>query len=550
MQTMEPPLCVLHLEDDPYDAELIHELMLADGLASEVRRVASQEDFLAALRDQTYDLILADNSIPGFDGLSALALAREIAPDAPFVFVSGTLGEEIAIESLKSGAADYVLKQRLARLGPVLRRALERAAERRNRKRAEEALRQSEAQLRALITSLDDIVFELDEVGTYLNIWTADERLLFRPRQELIGQRLEDVLDKEFTSLFMDSIRRVLVIGRPENLEYPLEVLGGQRWFMARVSPIPSPDGSFHSACLLVRDITSRKQAEEEIRLRAAQQGALNAIIIAAAQAGSSLEKLLEVALDETIRAFGLEMGNIWIDQGDSFARGLPPDFNDSIEELTQTPGLLSDRTRATPDWQDLPADDPRTGLAELMARSGVRADIVTPLWRGDETIGGLSIMCAWRREWSENEVVLLEAVGRQLGIAAERARLLENTQTRLAHLIALREIDQAISSSLDLQFTLAVIFNQVTAQLGVDATDLLLLNPYSQTLEYKAGRGFRTRAIEGSRLSLGQGQAGLAALERRTIGPLDALTDTDFQRPSLLAVERFVSYCAVPLIV
>src|SRR5262244_4189680 len=94
------------------------------------RRVATRAAFLDALRDFNPDLILADYSLPSFDGIAALSIAREQCPAAPFVFVSGALGEELAIETLKQGATDYVLKQRLARLAPAVRRALGEAEER------------------------------------------------------------------------------------------------------------------------------------------------------------------------------------------------------------------------------------------------------------------------------------------------------------------------------------------------------------------------------------------------------------------------------------
>ncbi len=97
-------------------------------------------DFLAAIETGAFDLILADYSIPGFDGMTALSLARQQAPDIPFLFVSATIGEELAIDAMHHGATDYVLKQRLGRLVPSVQRALRERDERRERKRAEEAL--------------------------------------------------------------------------------------------------------------------------------------------------------------------------------------------------------------------------------------------------------------------------------------------------------------------------------------------------------------------------------------------------------------------------
>jgi PAS domain S-box-containing protein len=141
------PLRILLLEDNSIDAELIQERLKTGGLICQVMRVQTRREFVATLDDFAIDLVLADYKLPSFDGLSALKLARSARPDLPFIFVSGTLGEEVAIEALKIGATDYVLKTRLSRLVPSVQRALREALQRAERIRAEEALRQSEMYL-------------------------------------------------------------------------------------------------------------------------------------------------------------------------------------------------------------------------------------------------------------------------------------------------------------------------------------------------------------------------------------------------------------------
>src|ERR1700676_1135974 len=144
---MELPLRVLHLEDDPRDAELVQETLETGGIVCHVRRVETQADFIESLEQGGFDLILADYTLPSFDGLSALKIAQQDWPHVPLIFVSGTLGEETAIEALKFGATDYVFKTRLSRIAPSVRRALREAEERIDLTRAEEALRRSEAYL-------------------------------------------------------------------------------------------------------------------------------------------------------------------------------------------------------------------------------------------------------------------------------------------------------------------------------------------------------------------------------------------------------------------
>ena len=148
---MTQPLRILHLEDDPLDTELVHNLLHAEGLPARIERVDTLAAFQNALEHECYALILSDYTLPGTDPMEALVLARRLCPHVPFIFLSGTMGEDTAIESLKKGASDYVLKQRLARLAPAVRRALAEAEEQVCRQRAEEALRELNATLESKV---------------------------------------------------------------------------------------------------------------------------------------------------------------------------------------------------------------------------------------------------------------------------------------------------------------------------------------------------------------------------------------------------------------
>ena len=133
-------------------------------------------------------------------------------------------------------------------------------------KTVETALRDSEARLQSFIASLDEIVFEFGPEGEYLNVWSSNEALLARPREELIGRKVRDVVSEELWRPFEEVLERVFSTGEAETFEYPLEVLGGPRWFVARLSLIPSPDGSKKRVAMLARDITDRKRAEEDLK--------------------------------------------------------------------------------------------------------------------------------------------------------------------------------------------------------------------------------------------------------------------------------------------
>jgi signal transduction histidine kinase len=148
---------ILMLEDNSADAELTQYALRKGGLSFSLARVESREDYIEQLEEHPPSLILSDYSLPGFDGRAALEIAMEKCPETPFIFVTGTMGEEVAIETLKSGAIDYVLKSRLSRLMPAVARALREAGERTQHRRAEEQLRESHEQLRALSVYLQSV---------------------------------------------------------------------------------------------------------------------------------------------------------------------------------------------------------------------------------------------------------------------------------------------------------------------------------------------------------------------------------------------------------
>jgi len=167
---MKREVRILMVEDNDSDFELVkHELVKA-GISFEPKRVQTKEDFNTELEAFRPDIILSDYQLPSFDGISALAVAVIEAPDVPFIFVSGAIGEELAIETLKGGATDYVYKSHLNQLGPAVKRALEEARQRRGRRMAEDGLRQTLAKLQR---TLDQTVEALASVTEIRDPYTA-----------------------------------------------------------------------------------------------------------------------------------------------------------------------------------------------------------------------------------------------------------------------------------------------------------------------------------------------------------------------------------------
>ncbi|HEU5299957.1 MAG TPA: PAS domain S-box protein [bacterium] len=191
-------------------------------------------------------------------------------------------------------------------------------------------------------------------------------------------------------------------------------------------------------------------------------------------------------------------------------------------------------------------------GRTEEADRFGIGSAIGVPMLYRGELIGVLSVSERAERDrrFTDDDVRLLALFAAQAASAVHNARLFEEAHRRLEQLQALHDIDTAITSSMDVRVTLNVFLDKVTTTLGVDAADVLLLNEASRTLEHIAARGFRTAALQHSRLQLGRGYAGKAAAERRTIIIPDLTASPgEFQRSPLLLEEGFVTYAACPLI-
>lgn len=298
-------LRILHLEDDPNDVELARAMLEEGGLPCEVTPVETEAGFLSALEKGGFDIVLADYRLPSFNGLSALGLIKEKKPGIPFIFVSGTMGEELAIETLKRGATDYVIKNRLSRLVPAVRRALkelEDCAERRKaeeelqryrdhleelveartaelkqvnlqlekeiaeRKIAEEIMARREQEIRIIAENVPALFSYIDAEGVYCFVNRRYEDWFGIPCGEIIGKPVRHIIGEPAYGVVENKIKSVLS-GKKVSFEAAVPYkIGGTRWMSITYVPDTDVNGNVSGIYALTTDISEQKRFEEALR--------------------------------------------------------------------------------------------------------------------------------------------------------------------------------------------------------------------------------------------------------------------------------------------
>jgi PAS domain S-box-containing protein len=256
-------LRILILEDVPMDAELVEYELQRSRIPFDARCVDTRDAFLRELDEFQPDLILSDYTLPRFDGMAALSLARERAPSVPFLIVTGSVNEETAVGCMKAGATDYLLKSNLARIGPAIEAALARVEARAEKARAESALRRSEANLRAIFnTSLQAFVL-LDGDGTVLalNPTAREWGRLLAARELKEGDSIHGFIPDAAASF------AAALAGEARSLERSLRGVDGiDRWYETTHAPVVDERGVVIGVCLNARDVSERKRSEQALR--------------------------------------------------------------------------------------------------------------------------------------------------------------------------------------------------------------------------------------------------------------------------------------------
>ncbi len=273
---MKKDFRVLMLEDSTTDAELIKRELEKSNFSMMINRVVTKEKFSEALQGFNPDLILSDYNLPSFDGLSALAIAKETTPFVPFIFVSGAIGEDRAIEALKNGATDYVLKDRLSRLIPSVERALKEISQRLAREEMQERLQSSEARFKAFMDHNPAMAFLKTQEGCYIYANQPFENRFNIERKDWLGKTDFDFWPQEISKRFYDHDQQVLVYDKSFEM----------------TEDVPMPDGQLHSWLIfkfpvdcgqrkliggMAIDVTEQKRTESQLKKAVGELARLNA---------------------------------------------------------------------------------------------------------------------------------------------------------------------------------------------------------------------------------------------------------------------------------
>lgn len=553
-------LRVLVVEDRPADAELMVAELRRAGFAFDWHRVDTERDFLTHL-NPVPDVILADFHMPQFTGLRALQILKERAMDIPFIIVSGSIGEEVAVSALREGASDYLLKDRLTRLGVAATQAIEAKGLRDKKRQTEEELVSEHNLLRTLIDSLPEFINVKDLNSRFLLVNKAYASFAGRESpEELIGKTVSDVFPPHFAAQYLADDQAVIRGEALVNQESETVDRKNQtRWHSVTKVPLRNGAGEIIGLVGIARDVTERRQAEEKIER---QLETLTALYATAQKLSQSLDldQLARYVVETAVKTFGARFA--WIGHAEP---------GGAIRRLAHWPNKDEYLQDLAPRWDESPAGQGLSGRAirsgfpvvvddvasdaslirrDILAGLGIKGAGAFPLISRDKPFGVLVLYGDQDNFFGPARTEFFQAFSNQAAVALENARLFEEAEGRLQQLQALRSIDMAITASLDLRVVLNVILDQVTTHLKTDAASVLLFDPYTQTLQFATNRGFRGRALQGTNLRLGEGHAGRATLERRilTIQNLGA-EPGEFSRSANFAQEGFVAYFAVPLI-
>jgi PAS domain S-box-containing protein len=412
-------LRIINLEDSPLDADLIRARLQDAGVECDVVRVDRRETFEAAMLSSA-DLILADYSLPGYSGTEALETARRLQPRTPFIFVTGALGEERAIDLLKAGATDYVLKERLGRLIPAVSRALREAEDHAERLRAEEDLRRSEERLRMAQQAAGAALWDIDLESE--TAWSGDTEVLGDTLASPPSyQELLALIHEADAPRAQHTIQQALECRGSIDVQFRINhPTRGERWLHVVARPVCDETGRATRITGIALDITQHKRAELQLEQRARELEDLYRLSEAVARAARA-EDVYDIALDALTSTPGAGRASILLFDPDGVMRfkawrGLSDAYRAAVEG--HSPWTMDDPAPTPITVSDVRNDPSLAPFLETIQRENIRAMAFIPLLYEGRVLGKFMLYREMPHEWPEQEVRRAQSVANNVAFS------------------------------------------------------------------------------------------------------------------------------------
>ena len=264
---MKKELDILIIEDAALDAKLIEDELRDGGVRFRSRRIQTREEFLAELKRARPDIILSDFTLPHFDALEALSLLRKLSLEIPFILITGTRSEEVAVECIREGADDYILKASLKRLPTSIANTLQKKAIEQARIEAEDALRRSEEQYRLIAENTRDLISLVDIDGRFLYASPSHQSSLDYHPERLAGQEFIEFVHPDDRAIVRQSWQQSMQHRESRTTEIRIRhASGGYHIFESIGNWIVDEKSQPQRAVIISRDITHRKESEQALR--------------------------------------------------------------------------------------------------------------------------------------------------------------------------------------------------------------------------------------------------------------------------------------------
>lgn len=476
---MLTPLRILILEDSPTDTELMLYELRSSKLEVDWQRVETEADYLSQL-NASFDVIIADYNMPQFQAMRALQILQERGLDIPLIIVSGSINEEVAVECMKQGATDYLLKDRLVRLGQAVMRAVQEKKLLDQKRQAEAALQESEERFRRLADNAPDIIYRYRVIPTrgFEYISPAVTAITgYTPEEYYADPKLAfKISHKNYRRKVLQLWMTAEELTQPTVLPWICKD-GVTIWTEHSCVRIYDKDGNLIAIEGIARDITARKQAEIQLQQQGERDRLLGAIASRIRQS-LNLNEILQTTVEE-VRQF-LQANRVIIYRFDAnhsgvlVAESVEPNW--LLEATRKIHATLLQEIHSEDNWGDFQTinDINQAGLSpnliELMTRLQIKARLVVPILQDNHHWGLLTVhQCSGPRQWQQTEIDFLKQLATQVAIAIQQAQLFNQVQQQATREQLLNHITQALNSRLDPNYILQEIVNLIGEGFGVD---------------------------------------------------------------------------------